>query len=472
MLALVVAAVLIYLPYAEWRYLDRLDLRLLVLGVGGAIAILLAILPRADRFEPPGPVLRPEDHPALFQLIQETATATRQAPPQQVFLVPDLNAWVAERGGVMGAGGERVMGVGLPLLQALTVQEFRAVLAHEFGHYHAGDTALGPWIYTTRAAIGRTLSNLSGNHGFIGKPFEWYGNLFLRITHAVSRDQEYAADALAARIAGSVPLISGLKTIHAAGPAFPAFWVNDVAPALEAGVRPPILEGFQRFLGAPTIAAGVTAHLEAQLADETGDPLDTHPPLRDRIAALASDPLASPRAAPSDDPSAISLMGSRESLEESLVAFLVPPDLGARLTSGTWEGIGEQVWLPRWRHLVSENLHRVKGLRLEQLPDLATPPTTLAVRLKFAATASLASEQHVREARLVTGAVIAVALHRAGFGFTALPGEQVRFTRGSLEVEPFMVMEQLHQSAIVPTDWAALCQAADVAGKDAALLVP
>jgi heat shock protein HtpX len=50
-------------------------------------------------------------------MIEETAVATNQDPPKHVCLVPDLNAWVAQRGGIMGFGAERTMGVGLPLLR-------------------------------------------------------------------------------------------------------------------------------------------------------------------------------------------------------------------------------------------------------------------------------------------------------------------------------------------------------------------
>lgn len=52
----------------------------------------------------------------------------------------------------MGVGSKRVMGLGLPLLNALTVSELRAVLAHEFGHFVGGDTSLGKWIHKTRSA--------------------------------------------------------------------------------------------------------------------------------------------------------------------------------------------------------------------------------------------------------------------------------------------------------------------------------
>ena len=81
--------------------------------------------------------------------------------PSEVYLTAEVNAWVMDRGGMMGFGSRRVMGLGLSLLQVLSVSQLRAVVAHEFGHFHGGDTKLGPWIYKTRAAIGRTLEGLA-----------------------------------------------------------------------------------------------------------------------------------------------------------------------------------------------------------------------------------------------------------------------------------------------------------------------
>jgi Zn-dependent protease with chaperone function len=100
----------------------------------------------------------------------------------------------------MGVRSRRVMAVGLPLMQALTVDQLRAVLAHEFGHYYGGDTGLGPWIQKTRMGILRTIESLGER--WIRLPFILYAKLFFRITNAVSRQQEFAADALAARVVG------------------------------------------------------------------------------------------------------------------------------------------------------------------------------------------------------------------------------------------------------------------------------
>ena len=80
--------------------------------------------------------------------------------------------------------------------------ELRSVIGHEFGHYVSGDVKLGPWIYKTRATIGRTLHGVSGNW-ILHKIFNWYARIFMRMTTQISREQEFVADATAARVAGA-----------------------------------------------------------------------------------------------------------------------------------------------------------------------------------------------------------------------------------------------------------------------------
>lgn len=129
-LAVAMVAVLFWIPYAEWHYANRLHIKLAVVCVLGGLAVLWSILPRVDHFQAPGPELRAADHPNLFREVQDIARATGQTMPASVYLVPEVNAWVAQRGGLLGFGSHRVMGLGLPLLQAMNVSQFRAVLAH------------------------------------------------------------------------------------------------------------------------------------------------------------------------------------------------------------------------------------------------------------------------------------------------------------------------------------------------------
>src|SRR5687768_15343970 len=86
-------------------------------GVITASVIVWAVMPHVDHFPVPGVRLRADEQPDLFRLIQEIADATGQAMPVEVFLVGNVDAFVARRGGMLGLGSRRVMGIGLPLLE-------------------------------------------------------------------------------------------------------------------------------------------------------------------------------------------------------------------------------------------------------------------------------------------------------------------------------------------------------------------
>jgi Zn-dependent protease with chaperone function len=323
-LAAVIASGLFYIPYAEWVYVNRID-RLAILCIAGGGMILWSLVPRHQKFVAPGPELRPADQPRLFERLNKLALSIGQPMPSEVYLIWDLNAWVAQVHKATGLGSKRVMGIGLPLLQVVTVSQFEAVLAHEFGHYHGGDTALGPWIYKTRGAIGRTVQNLSnagrgkgwfGMLGFLQYPFIWYGKLFLRITHAISRAQELSADRLAANTVGAEPLSDGLRAIHRAAPASSYFFQSEVLPVVRSGFAPPLVEGFAGFLRQESIAKQMDKILKADLTAPQTGAYDTHPPLAQRLAALKGMAKAK---APDDSP-ALSLIENLPRVESQLTS--------------------------------------------------------------------------------------------------------------------------------------------------------
>ncbi|HKB18509.1 MAG TPA: M48 family metallopeptidase, partial [Candidatus Dormibacteraeota bacterium] len=129
--------------------------RVLGFCIFGVVVIGISIIPWPRRFVPPGPLLNPAGQAPLFAELQGVASAVGETMPAEVYISPEMNAGVLQR------RRRRVMVLGLPLMQVLTVNEMRAVLAHEFGHYHGGDTRLGPWIYRTREAIERIVQNAS-----------------------------------------------------------------------------------------------------------------------------------------------------------------------------------------------------------------------------------------------------------------------------------------------------------------------
>jgi Zn-dependent protease with chaperone function len=319
-LALGLAFGLLYIPYAEFVYGHRVSPKLFVACLGGALAILWAILPRWDSFEAPGPRLDPNQNHRLFAILESVAKATGQTLPGEVYLVPEVNAFVSSRGGVMGFFSRRIMGLGAPLMQALTVSEFKAVIAHEFGHYVGGDVGLGPWIYKTREAIVRTVQGLKAGSA-LQIPFLMYANLFFKVTLGISRHQEYQADKLAAQTIGAKPMIDGLRKSHGAGIAYGSYWKTEVAPVLGMRLHPPVLEGFKQFMLAESVSGAVAQDLEEHEKSGKSKTFDSHPSLKERIAALKGLPQFKVDA---QDWPAIDLLTSPGMVERELTAFLVP----------------------------------------------------------------------------------------------------------------------------------------------------
>jgi Zn-dependent protease with chaperone function len=451
-LAIAVAIVLVWLPYAEITYVHRVHPKLALGCLAGAAIILWSIMPRRDRFQVPGPRLLPANHPKLFAMIRGVASATKQAPPDEVYLVSDVNAWVGQRGGIAGAGGHRVMGLGLPLLQTLTVSELRAVLAHEFGHYHGGDTRLGRFVYQTRAAIGRTLGNLGAHGSILQLPFLWYGRLFLRVSHAVSRRQELAADRLAAEVAGAHPLASGLKKIHAVAPAFGYYWSNEVVPVLRAGFVPPLGAGFERFASGEIGRKALTAAREESTV-EACDAFDTHPPLRERLRALDG---LTPGAVPPDDPLAVMLLTDPQALEPALIAALTPPD-AKRMAPIAWSEVGERVYQPRWQAEVAACSAHVGALTVGSLAGRAGALSETLGSGLLPDGAAAPSELRGLRGNFALGAALAVALSRAGWATEAPPGEPVRLVGATGSLDPFATVQALVKGEVAPEAWAERC---------------
>jgi Zn-dependent protease with chaperone function len=263
---------------------------LLAVIAAGTVAygMLRSLFMTSAKFEPPGPEITEEEEPELFAVIREVAGKMEATMPKHVYLMPDVNAFVAEIGGFYGIGTRRVMGIGVGLLQVDTVQQLKATLAHEFGHYAGGDTHLGGFLYRTRHAIVHTLQHLGG--GVVASIFVSYFQFFLRVTQKISREQELAADQASVRIAGTRAHVLGLRREARGGALFGIFLRNDVSPLVNAGYRPSELYAGFRRASKELQKDGARAKLDAALADQTTDVYDTHPALPERIAYAESLP--------------------------------------------------------------------------------------------------------------------------------------------------------------------------------------
>ena len=460
-LALGIAFGLLYLIYVEFFVVGTVNLRLTVFALVGAGVILWAIFPRIDHFDAPGPRITRKKYPALFEQIDSVASLTGQSKPRDVYLVHDVNAFVTERGGLMGLGSRRVMGIGLPLLYLVSVDELRAILAHEFGHFHGGDTLLGPWIYKTRNAIIRTVVSLGKS--VLRVPFELYSNLFLRVTNSVSRQQEFSADRLAARTVGAQITIQGLQKVHSYGPAFQAYFQQEFTPVLNGGYLPPMIQGFERFLRSSRIASLVARSEQEQMRVDQTNPYDTHPSLKQRVEALKDLPPGSPH----DARPASVLLPDLPDLETSLLqTILAKPETLPTLKEIAWDEVLEKVYLPAWTKSVATYAGILKDLTPSQIPQAAREVErwfTLVARAGKLLPPGITVQQVTRDNQIqivnnAVGAGLIVTLQEQGWQAVNTPGENILLRKDGRHFEPFSIFYRLARTELSADEWKRHCE--------------
>ena len=442
------------------------SLLLALFGVVIAGGLLWSLVPRPDKFKAPGPELDREHHPLLFAELEKIAASLNEPMPREVYLIGDVNAWVADRGGMLGFGSRRVMGLGLPLLSILTVSQFRAVLAHEFAHYYGGDTSLGPWVYKTKMAMIRTFQTMGSlgqlvryavlaiMHLIVSTILKWYFIVFLRAINLVSRRQEFRADELACLVAGPKPLIDGLRTIHAAGPAWQPYWNTEVSPILSNGRMPPLGEGFARFLAAPVIATQVEKNVQKELKGGKASPYDTHPPLRERIAAAEQLPTSN---LPEDARPASSLLTSPETLELNFLRAANPDLPTDHLRGVAWEAVSSEVTVPAWRRTAEESGSAFQGITVESLADAIPRLRDIGASLRDPKGMLLTPEQRTQRAGHVLSIGLGLVILENGWELQCSPGV-FHLQRGEQILNPFRVVDDLVHGKLTRDAWAQQCR--------------
>jgi heat shock protein HtpX len=472
--AVALAILCVFLPYLGLTATRSVHLQLVALLLGGivvACTILWSILPRPDKFEPPGLLLERAAHPKLFSELDGISSSLGETLPREVYLIGGANAFVADRGGLLGFGSRRVMGIGLPLLSTLTLSEFRAVLAHEFAHFYGGDTRLGPWVYRSQSAMIRIFENMGKIevfqrvgiiqllHAAVSKILEWYFLFFLKVINFISRKQEYRADELACLIAGARPMMEGLRKIHAAGLAWPAYWVSEVWPVVGKGCLPAIGDGFLQFLAAPPIAEQLQRAVQNEIAEGKTNPFDTHPPLRDRISAIGKLPDISHNCEfkPASD-----LFESPGKLEREFLENRNPRLAEKPLRKVKWDQVGELVMIPSWKKVAEEHLGFLRQFTVGTLPAALNRLEELASRIHNPQGMLLSGEQRAESALQVIECGVNLSLVENGWKLVSQPGI-FHFCRGEERIQTHQVVGDLIPGKMSGEEWRERCERLGIA---------
>ena len=257
------------------------------------------------RIDPPeGLRIRKEDAPELFALVDATRKRLRAPRPHVVLAQNDVNAAISQvpRLGILGWQRNYLM-LGLPLMRSLSAAEFEAVLAHEFGHLAGSHGRFGTWIYRQRSFWSRILPKLEEKESVGASLFrrflEWFTPYFQAYTFVLGRLQEYEADRAAAEGGSPRTMADALVRVELAAhrvaenfwpsvgramrqvPEAPARLFVDLGERLQQGER----------LGEDAASDEVILENALQVETTLGD---THPALRDRLAALGTEPRVPP----------------------------------------------------------------------------------------------------------------------------------------------------------------------------------
>lgn len=187
-----------------------------------------------------------QDEPALFAFIQGIVDEVKTDFPKKVYLASDVNAAVFYDSNFwsMFLPVRKNLQIGIGLVNSISVLEFKAILAHEFGHFSQRSMKIGSYVYNVNKVIYNLLyendsytelainwANMSGYLApFVAVAVKTVGGIqwLLRKNYelinkhhlGLSREMEFHADEIAAHVAGSAPLISSLPRIEFADYAF------------------------------------------------------------------------------------------------------------------------------------------------------------------------------------------------------------------------------------------------------------
>lgn len=250
---------------------------------------------------PEGREITPDEAPGLFALVEKIRKKTGGPKTSHILLISDLNAAVCQvrRHGMFGAMTNYLL-IGFPLAAALSPEQFASVLSHEYGHFAGGHSAFSAWIYRTRAVWSRFSSQLSERNDMLTAAsatfVRHYFPYFDATTFALRRQNEYEADAAAARTVGIQHAADALVELSLKDRFLNTEFWPDLYRAADTHVQPPWLP-YSRMASA--MRAGLDRGEKAkEWLQDAVKPYtqyyDSHPSLADRLHAYALSPRIPP----------------------------------------------------------------------------------------------------------------------------------------------------------------------------------
>jgi Zn-dependent protease with chaperone function len=213
-----------------------------IMSIGIMVFIfLIKFIFSVKKFDEAGSIaVTANEQPELFNFIKKLTADTQTQFPKKIVLSPEVNACVFYNDSFwsMIFPVKKNLQIGLGLVNSLTLSEFKAVMAHEFGHFSQRSMKLGSFVYNVNKAIYNMLYENKDYGDFLQKwgSLHWAISIFVWTTvqivkliqkilqgmygfinknyMSLSREMEFHADAVAASVSGSNNLVTALRKLE------------------------------------------------------------------------------------------------------------------------------------------------------------------------------------------------------------------------------------------------------------------
>lgn len=181
-----------------------------------------------------------KEHTDLYSFIRQLTKETSTPMPKHIYLSPEVNASVFYDSSflTMFFPVRKNLLIGLGLVNSVNMSEFKAVIAHEFGHFSQHSMKLGAYVFNVNKIIHNMLydndgyaktldswASISGYFKFfvvltvkIVVGIQWILQKVYKVVNksnlSLSRQMEHHADSVSAYVTGPNHLITALRRIE------------------------------------------------------------------------------------------------------------------------------------------------------------------------------------------------------------------------------------------------------------------
>lgn len=329
----IMAMVLVY--FLEIEILGYVKI-LHILGIGagavfGAVAVIRATIRSLKKTSTPiaGKIISEQHGPTLWTFVKGLAESMGVTPPNHILAGFEPTYFVTEaaicclNGNIKG----RTLYLSVPLCRVLSVEELKAIIYHELGHFKGKDTQYSKRFYPIYKGTAESLFAIkteieTGSLALYPAYYllSYFYESFELAERKISRERELAADQISAQMGGPRNFSTALLKIYISAKCWTSFFFL-LYDKLFTGERYQNISMMFAELMREDVNESTLEDLDKQ---KISHPTDSHPPLNERLHAIGASVSEVSDTITLNVPfeaQAISLIDGYEELEEELTGY-------------------------------------------------------------------------------------------------------------------------------------------------------